>query len=95
MKISHCHLLEIKGNWIEYKADSVISFGNIFTSVLEYNIIKINRTERIQSFKTKNKKAERKTTTKYSVPVIDVSTYHLKDIEYQQLKLDIDYSSRK
>ena len=79
----------------ECKADSVISFGKIFTSVLEYNIIKINRTERIKSFKTKNKKAERKTITKYSVPVIDVSTYHLKDIEYQQLKLDIDYSSRK
>ena len=86
----------------EYKADSVISFGKIFTSVLEYNIIKINRTERIKSFKTKNKKlkfllkkAERKTTTKYSVPVINVSSYHLKDIEYQQLKLDIDYSSRK
>ena len=80
----------------EYKADSIISFGKIFTSVLEYNIIKINRTERIKSFKTKNKKAERKTTTKYSVPVIDVSTYTtFKDIEYQQLKLDIDYSSRK
>ena len=38
------------------------------------------------------KKAEGKTTTKYSVPVINLSTYDLKDIEYQQLKLDLDYS---
>ena len=79
-----------------------ISFGKTFARILEHNVIKINRTERIKSFKTKNKKlkfllkkAERKTTTKYSVPVINVSAYHLKDIEYQQLKLDIDYSSRK
>ena len=33
-----------------------------------------------------------KTTTKYSVPVINLLTYHLKDIEYQQLKLGLDYS---
>ena len=38
------------------------------------------------------KKAEHKTTTKYSVPVIDLSKYHLKHIEYQQLKLGLDYS---
>ena len=38
------------------------------------------------------KKAEGKTTTKYSVPVINLSTYDLKDTEYQQLKLDLDYS---
>ena len=37
-------------------------------------------------------KAERKTATKYSIPVINLSTYHLKDIEYQQLKLGLDYS---
>ena len=76
-----------------------VSFGKIFTSILEHNIIKINRSERIKSFKTKNKKlnfllkkAERKATIKYSVPVINLSTYHLKDIEYQQLKLGLDYS---
>ena len=38
------------------------------------------------------KHAERKTNTKYSVPVINLLTYHLKNIEYQQLKLGLDYS---
>ena len=38
------------------------------------------------------KKAERKTTTKYSVPFINLLIYHLKDIEHQQLKLGLDYS---
>ena len=38
------------------------------------------------------KKAGHKTTTKYSVPTINLSTYHLQDIEYQQFKLGLDYS---
>ena len=38
------------------------------------------------------KKGERKSTAKYSGPVINLSTYHLKDFEYQQLKLGLDYS---
>ena len=53
----------------------------------------------MKSSKTKNKKlqflfkkADCKTTTKYSVAVINLLTYHLKDIEYQQLKLGLDYS---
>ena len=37
------------------------------------------------------KKAEPKTTTKCSVPIINLSTYRLKDIEFQQLKLGLDY----
>ena len=37
------------------------------------------------------KKAEPKATTKCSVPIINLSTYHLKDIEFQQLKLGLDY----
>ena len=106
MKILHSHLLENKRNlssltsklW-ECKDDLIITFGKIFTSILEHNIIKINRTERITSFKTKNeklkflsKKADQKTTTKHSVPVINLSTCYLKNIEYQQLKLGLDYS---
>ena len=106
MKILYSHLLENKRNLSsltsklrECKDDLVVSFGKIFASILEHNIIKINRTKRIKSFKTKKKKlkclfkkAERKTTTKYSVPVIYLLTYHLKDIEYQQFKLGLDYS---
>ena len=106
MKILHSHLLENKINLSsltsklqECKDDLVISFGKIFAGILDRNIIKINQTERIKSFKTKNKKlklllkkAERKTTTKYSVPIINLSTYQLTDIEYQHLKLGLDYS---
>ena len=106
MKILHSHLLENKRNLSsltaklqECRDDLIISFGKIFGRILEHYIIKINKTERIKSFKTKNKKlkflfkkAERKITTKYSVPAINLSTYHLKDIEYQQLKLGLDYS---
>ena len=106
MKILYSHLLENKRSlssltsklW-ECKDDLIISFGKILASILEHKIIKINRAEIIKSFKTKNKKlkfllkkAERKTITKYSVPVINLSTYHLKNIEYQQLKLGLDYS---
>ena len=101
MKILHSRLLENKKSLgsltskpRKCKDDLIISFGKIFASTLEHKITKIIRTERIKSFKTKNKKlkfllkkAERKTTKKYSVPVINLSTYHLKDIEYQELKL--------
>ena len=57
--------------------DLIIRFGKTFTSILKH-IIKIKRTERIKSFKTKNKKlkfllekTESKTTAKDSVPVIN------------------------
>ena len=63
MKILHSHLLENERNLSsltsmlrEFKDDLIISFGKSFTSILEYNIIKVNRTKRIKSFKTKNKK---------------------------------------
>ena len=63
MKILHSHLLENERNLSsltsmlrEFKDDLIISFGKNFTSILEYNIIKVNRTKRIKSFKTKNKK---------------------------------------
>ena len=82
-----------------FRKGLIIIFDKIFASIVEHSVIKINRTERIKSFKTKNKKlkfllkkAERKITTKYSVPVINLSTYHLKDIEYQQLNFGLDYS---
>ena len=82
-----------------FRKGLIIIFGKIFASIVEHSVIKINRTERIKSFKTKNKKlkfllkkAERKITTKYSVPVINLSTYYLKDIEYQQLNFGLDYS---
>ena len=79
MNILNSHLLENKRNLRsltsklrECKDDLIISFGKLFTNILEDNIIKINRTERIKSFKTKNKKlkillknAESKTNTKY------------------------------
>ena len=62
MKILHSHLLESKRNLSsvtsklsDCRDDLIISFGKIFASILEHNI-KINRTERIKSFKTKNKK---------------------------------------
>ena len=63
MKILHSHLLENERNLSsltsmlrEFKDDLIISFGKNFTRILEYNIIKVNRTKRIKSFKTKNKK---------------------------------------
>ena len=105
IKILHSHLLENKRNLSSLTSklrecidDLIISFSKIFVSILKHNIIKFNRTERIKSFKTKNnklksllKKAEPKATTKCSVPIINLSTYHLKDIEFQQLKLGLDY----
>ena len=101
MKILHSRLLENKkslgsltSKLRECKDDLIKSFGKVFANTLEHKITKIIRTERKKSFKTKNKKlkfllkkAERKTTTKYSVSVINLSTYHVKDIEYEQLKL--------
>ena len=55
MNILNSHLLENKRNLRsvtsklrEYKDDLIISFGKLFTSILEDNIIKINRTERIK-----------------------------------------------
>ena len=63
MKILHSHLLEnerhlssLTSMLREFKDDLIISFGKNFTRILEYNIIKVNRTKRIKSFKTKNKK---------------------------------------
>ena len=63
MKILHSYLLKNKRNLSslssklrECKDDLIISFGKIFASILGHNIIKINRTKRIKSFKTKNKK---------------------------------------
>ena len=63
MKILHSHLLENERNLSsltsmlrEFKDDLIISFDKNFTRILEYNIIKVNRTKRIKSFKTKNKK---------------------------------------
>ena len=63
MKILHSHLLENERNLSsltsmlrEFKDDLIISFGKNFTRILESNIIKVNRTKRIKSFKTKNKK---------------------------------------
>ena len=56
MKILYSHLFENKGNLssltskLRERNDLVISFGKIFASILEYNIIKINRTERIKAF---------------------------------------------
>ena len=63
MKILYSHLSENKRNLSsltsklrECKDDLVVSFGKIYASLLEHNIIKINRTKRIKSFKTKKKK---------------------------------------
>ena len=63
MKTLNSHLLENKRNLSsltstlrEYRDDLIIRFGKIFASILEHNIFKINRTERIKPFKTKNKK---------------------------------------
>ena len=63
MKIPHSHLLQNKRNLSrltsklrECRDDLIISFGKIFASILEHNIIKINRAQIIKLFKTKNKK---------------------------------------
>ena len=65
--------------------------------MLEHKVIIFNRTEKIKSFKTKNKKlnfsskkAKCKATTKYSLPIGNLLTYQLKDTEYGQLKLGLD-----
>ena len=64
MKILQFHLIENKRNLRsltsklqECEDNLIIIFGKIFTSILEYKVIKINRSERIKkSFKTKNKR---------------------------------------
>ena len=50
--------------------------------------------ERLESFKTKNKKiANQKddTFTNYSVPIINLSSYTLNDSEYNQLKFGLNH----
>ena len=54
--------------------------------------------QRIESFKKKNKKiynllkSKNNLTTNYTVPIINLSSYILSDVEYNQLKSRINYS---
>ena len=70
-----------------------ISFLKIIITSLEKSLHK----QRIESFKKNKKiynllKSKNNTTTNYTVPIINLSSYILSDAEYNQLKSGINYS---
>ena len=71
---------------------------DLLTKLLTSQLQELLRTSRIESFKTKNKKLRNliKVTatqsTKYTVPIINWSSYHLNQKGYEQLKFGLDHS---
>ena len=66
--------------------------GDLFTKLLTSELQKLLKTSDIESFKTKNInlrnliKLTDTTSTKYAVPIINLSSYHNNQKEYEQLK---------
>ena len=75
------------------------NIGIIFTKMLIRFIESSLRTERLNSFKVKNNKIfsliKRKPVPKYpeyKVPIINLSSHHLTDTDYRQLKFSLNHS---
>ena len=88
LRLDYCELKE--------KLQSLV--GNLFTSILLKSIEKSLHKERLESFKTKNKKIANLMKsqkddifTYYSVPIINLSSYTLNDSEYNQLKFGLNH----
>ena len=75
------------------------SIGNTLSKLLIKNINNIQQKDRISSLRTKNKKIHnllqlknKNIFSKYSVPVINLSSYELSSTELKQLKLGLHHS---
>ena len=87
-------------DYCELKEKLQLLVGNTFTSILLKSIEKSLHKERLESFRTKNKKIANliknqkdDTFTNYSVPIINLSNYTLNDSEYNQLKFGLNHCS--
>ena len=85
-------------DYCELKGKLQLLVGNTFTSILLKSIEKSLHKERLESFRTKNKKIANliknqkdDTFTNYSVPIINLSNYTLNDSEYNQLKFGLNH----
>ena len=85
-------------DYCELKKQLQLLVGNTFTSILLKSIEKSLHKERLESFRTKNKKIANliknqkdDTFTNYSVPIINLSNYTLNDSEYNQLKFGLNH----
>ena len=85
-------------DYCELKEKLQLLVGNTFTSILLKSIEKSLHKERLESFRTKNKKIANliqnqkdDTFTNHSVPIINLSNYTLNNSEYNQLKFGLNH----
>ena len=93
------HFNDIKDFRLEYNTVKDIlegEIGPIFTDILLKSISKSLQRQRLESFRTQNKKlfnfTKRRTKEKvnYKVPIINLSNYQLNEREYDQLKMGLN-----
>ena len=87
--------LRLEYNTVKDKVEGEI--GPTFTDIMLKSISKSLQRERLESFRTKNKKffnlTKRKTkeNVDYKVPIINLSNYQLNENEYNQLKMGLNH----
>ena len=87
--------LRLEYNTVKDKVEGEI--GPMFTDIMLKSISKSLQRERLESFRTKNKKffdlTKRKTkeNVDYKVPIINLSNYQLNEKEYNQLKMGLNH----
>ena len=95
------HYNDIRDLNIEYNkltTNIQLKVTSIFSKIIIKSLEKFLHKQRIESFTKKNRKiynllkTNEDTTTNYTVPIINLSSYILIDAEYNQLKSAINHS---
>ena len=95
------HYNDIRDLNIEYNKLTIniqLKVTSIFSKIIIKSLEKFLHKQRIESFTKKNRKiynllkTNEDTTTNYTVPIINLSSYILIDAEYNQLKSAINHS---
>ena len=99
--VMYKHYNDIRDLKIEYNkltANIQLKVASTFSKITLKSLEKSLHKQRIESFTKKNKKiynllkSNKDTTTNYTVPIINLSSYLLIDAEYNQLKSAINHS---